>query len=77
MDRRRGEVAAGWEELHSEELHNLYSSPSAIKMPKSRMRWSGNVARLERRGMHTGGKVRRGPLGSARRRREGNTGMGV
>jgi hypothetical protein len=34
--------------LHNEELHNLYSSPSLIRMMKSRrMRWTGHVARME------------------------------
>jgi hypothetical protein len=38
-----------------EELHNLYSSPSIIKMIKSRrMRWTGHVAQMGRRGMHIG-----------------------
>jgi hypothetical protein len=26
----------GWRKLHNEELHNLYSSPSAIRMVKSK-----------------------------------------
>jgi hypothetical protein len=33
---KRDEVAGGWRKLHNEELHNLYSSPSRIKMTKSR-----------------------------------------
>jgi hypothetical protein len=40
----------GWRdsrELHNEELHNLYSSASIIRMVKSRrMRWAGRVARM-------------------------------
>jgi hypothetical protein len=37
-----GEVKGGWRKLHNEELHNLYSSPSIIRLIKSRrMRWAG------------------------------------
>jgi hypothetical protein len=33
--------------LHNEELHNLYSSSSVIRIIKSRrMRWAGHVARM-------------------------------
>jgi hypothetical protein len=40
-------VTGGWRKLHNEELHNLYSSPSTIRMIKSRrMRWEGHVARM-------------------------------
>jgi hypothetical protein len=29
---KRDEVTGGWRKLHTEELHNLYSSPSIIRM---------------------------------------------
>jgi hypothetical protein len=47
-------VTEGWRKLHNEDLHNLYSSPSIIRMIKSRrIIWAGHVARM-RRGMHIG-----------------------
>jgi hypothetical protein len=43
----RDVVTRGWRNLHNEELHNLYSSPSTNRMIKSRrMRWAGHVARM-------------------------------
>jgi hypothetical protein len=33
---KRDEVTEGWRKLHNEELRNLYSSPSIIRMIKSR-----------------------------------------
>jgi hypothetical protein len=44
---KRDEVIKDWRKLHNEELHNLYSSTSIIRMIKSRrMRWAGCVAQI-------------------------------
>jgi hypothetical protein len=47
---KRNEVTGNWRKLHNEELHNLYSSPSIIRMIKS----TGHVARMWKRVMHIG-----------------------
>jgi hypothetical protein len=40
-------VTGGRRKLHNEELHNLYSSPSIIRIIKSRrMRWAGYMTRM-------------------------------
>jgi hypothetical protein len=47
MTPKRDEVTGGWRKLHIEELHNLCSSPSIIRMIKPRrMKLTGNVARM-------------------------------
>jgi hypothetical protein len=47
---KRDEVAGGWREVHNEELLHLYSSPSTIRIIKSRrMRWTGHVVRMRKK----------------------------
>jgi hypothetical protein len=52
---RRDEVTGEWRKLHNEELHGLYSSPSIIRIMKSRrMRWTGHVALMWKIGTFIG-----------------------
>jgi hypothetical protein len=44
---KRDEVTGEWRKLHNEELHDLYSSPSKIRITKSRrIRMAGHVTRM-------------------------------
>jgi hypothetical protein len=52
---KRDEVTGGWRKLHNEELRDLYSSPSIVRIiQSSRMRWAGYVARMGKREMRIG-----------------------
>jgi hypothetical protein len=53
---KRDEIIGGWRKQRNEEgLRNLYSSPSKIRMVKSRRkRWAENVAYIRRRGIRIG-----------------------
>ena len=52
--RKRDEVTGEWRKLHNEELNDLYSSPSIVRVMQSRrMRWVRHVARMvARRGAY-------------------------
>jgi hypothetical protein len=69
---KRDEVTGSWKKLHNKELHKLYSSPFIIRIMKSRMRWTGHVARMgAKRNAHrmlVGKPEGKRPLGRPRHR---------
>jgi hypothetical protein len=70
---KRDVVTGEWRKLHNEELHDLYSSPSIIKIIRARrMRWAGHVPRMgEKKNAYKllAGKPKgRRPLGRPKRR---------
>jgi hypothetical protein len=70
---KRNEVTGEWRKLHNKKLHDLYSSPSIIRIIKpQRMRWVGHVARMgEQRNAYrllVGKLEGKRPLGRPRRR---------
>jgi hypothetical protein len=74
------EEDGSWRKLHSDELHDLYSSPNVVRVIKSTlMRWAGHAARMgEGRGVYRVLVLRpegKRPLGSSRRMWEDNIKM--
>jgi hypothetical protein len=76
---KSNEVTGEWRKLHDEEVHDLYSSPSIIRIIKARMRWEGHVARVvEKRNAYSllvGKPEGRRPLGRPRHRLVDNNRM--
>jgi hypothetical protein len=70
-------VTGDWRKLHNEELHRLYSSPSIIRVIKSRrMRWAVYIARMGKKlnayRILLGKPEEKRPLGGLRHKSEDN-----
>ena len=79
---KRDEVTGECRKLHNEELNDLYSLPSIVRVVKSRrMRWAGHVARMGKdRGVQkllVGKPEGKRSLGRSRRRWKDNIKMDV
>jgi hypothetical protein len=70
---KRDEVTGEWIKLHNEELHDLYTSQSIMRIRQSRgMRWAGHLARMGKKRnayrLLEGKPEGKRPLGRPRRR---------
>ena len=77
---KKDEITGEWKKLHNAEVHALYYSPNIIRSLNSRrLRWAGQVARMEQsRNAYrvlAGRPEGKRPLGRPRRRWEDNIKM--
>jgi hypothetical protein len=63
---KRDTVMGEWRKLHNEELRDLHSSPSIIRIIKLRIRWVGYIARMGEKGNVYRLLVGKRPLGRQR-----------
>jgi hypothetical protein len=77
FEAKREEVTGVWRKLHNENLHDLYSSPTVVRVIKSRcIKWAGHLLRMgEGRGVYSvlvRKPLGKRPMGRPRRRWEDN-----